>query len=257
MSVLRFRNNETGEWNEITTIKGEPGAPGPAGKDGQDGKDYILTDADKQEIAGMIEGGGGGGGASIVFLDISNDTISDESRAILEDYVDYFMSHNQTPKPNIEFIVENMYGEYILLTSKQYNNPYLDLVGYSGGVKYTVRVHIFAGAYKSAYFNELGEPWLNSGGWIWRDAYGSSTIHANDYSHLKLVFCPSNDSSNIITVDISTSHGNNFGQESGSYYNFVYYDGVMGEVSYMSFYNSGGTIDVSIPDHTLLGYYYQ
>lgn len=30
------------------------------GKDGADGKDYILTDADKREIAGMVEVGGGG-----------------------------------------------------------------------------------------------------------------------------------------------------------------------------------------------------
>lgn len=33
--------------------------PGPAGKDGQDGKDYILTEADKQEIADMVEVSGG------------------------------------------------------------------------------------------------------------------------------------------------------------------------------------------------------
>lgn len=74
MSVLKFRNNETGEWQEIVTIKGDPGAPGQDGapgrdgidgKDGADGKDYVLTDADKQEIAGMIDvpGGGGGGGS--------------------------------------------------------------------------------------------------------------------------------------------------------------------------------------------------
>ena len=62
MSVLRFRNNETGEWQEIVTIKGDTGATGPAGKDG---KDYVLTQADKEEIAGMIDvpsSGGGNGG---------------------------------------------------------------------------------------------------------------------------------------------------------------------------------------------------
>lgn len=32
--------------------------PGPAGKDGQD---YVLTEEDKQEIAGMVEVSGGGG----------------------------------------------------------------------------------------------------------------------------------------------------------------------------------------------------
>lgn len=34
--------------------------PGPAGKDGKDGEDYILTDADKKEIAGMVEVSGDG-----------------------------------------------------------------------------------------------------------------------------------------------------------------------------------------------------
>lgn len=33
---------------------GEVGPEGPAGKDGKDGEDYVLTDADKQQIAGMV-----------------------------------------------------------------------------------------------------------------------------------------------------------------------------------------------------------
>lgn len=36
MSVLKFRNNETGEWQEIITIQGPPG---PTGKDGEPGRD--------------------------------------------------------------------------------------------------------------------------------------------------------------------------------------------------------------------------
>lgn len=39
----------------LKTLQGEPGAPGTPGKDGQDGNDYILTEADKKEIAGMID----------------------------------------------------------------------------------------------------------------------------------------------------------------------------------------------------------
>lgn len=42
--------------------KGEDGAPG---KDGADGQDYVLTDADKQEIAGMVEVTGGGGSVEV------------------------------------------------------------------------------------------------------------------------------------------------------------------------------------------------
>lgn len=40
--------------------KGDTGATGPAGANG---KDYVLTEADKQEIAGMVEVTGGGGAA--------------------------------------------------------------------------------------------------------------------------------------------------------------------------------------------------
>ena len=39
--------------------QGATGATGPQGPDGVDGKDYVLTDADKREIAGMVEVPGG------------------------------------------------------------------------------------------------------------------------------------------------------------------------------------------------------
>jgi hypothetical protein len=47
-----------------TGPQGEPGPAGKDGKDGVDGKDYVLTEADKREIAGMIEVPGGGGGSN-------------------------------------------------------------------------------------------------------------------------------------------------------------------------------------------------
>ena len=40
---------------EFYIPKGDPGNVGPAGRDGQDGKDYVLTEADKQEIARMVD----------------------------------------------------------------------------------------------------------------------------------------------------------------------------------------------------------
>lgn len=43
--------------------KGDTGATGPQGPAGADGKDYVLTEADKQEIAGMVEVPGGVGAA--------------------------------------------------------------------------------------------------------------------------------------------------------------------------------------------------
>lgn len=39
---------------------GKDGKDGAPGKDGKDGEDYVLTDADKREIAGMVEVTGGG-----------------------------------------------------------------------------------------------------------------------------------------------------------------------------------------------------
>lgn len=41
-------------------IQGIQGETGPAGPAGQDGKDYVLTEEDKAEIAGMVEVSGGG-----------------------------------------------------------------------------------------------------------------------------------------------------------------------------------------------------
>lgn len=38
----------------VDYFDGEPGAPGEPGKDGVDGKDYVLTAADKEEIANLV-----------------------------------------------------------------------------------------------------------------------------------------------------------------------------------------------------------
>lgn len=48
MSVLRFKDPQTNEWIEITTIMGPPGPRG------LQGESYILTDTDKAEIAEMV-----------------------------------------------------------------------------------------------------------------------------------------------------------------------------------------------------------
>ena len=45
IGILRIKD-ENGEWQEIQAIKGTPG---------QDGKDYVLTQTDKQEIAGLVD----------------------------------------------------------------------------------------------------------------------------------------------------------------------------------------------------------
>lgn len=47
---------------------GPIGPTGPEGPAGKDGEDYVLTDADKQEIAGMVEVTGGGDAAEEVYV---------------------------------------------------------------------------------------------------------------------------------------------------------------------------------------------
>ena len=50
MAILKIRDAE-GNVQEILAIKGKDGTNG---KDGKDGVNYVLTDADKQEIAEMV-----------------------------------------------------------------------------------------------------------------------------------------------------------------------------------------------------------
>jgi hypothetical protein len=47
MAILKIRD-ANGNVQEILSIKGEDG------KDGQPGKDYVLTEADKREIADIV-----------------------------------------------------------------------------------------------------------------------------------------------------------------------------------------------------------
>ena len=56
MAILKIRDAE-GNVQEVLVIKGENGKDGANGKDGvngKDGEDYVLTDADKQEIADLV-----------------------------------------------------------------------------------------------------------------------------------------------------------------------------------------------------------
>lgn len=73
MSVLKFKDPATNKWKEITTIMGPAGPQGPKGEvgpqgpigpqgpkgdqgpEGPAGADYVLTQNDKTEIAGMVD----------------------------------------------------------------------------------------------------------------------------------------------------------------------------------------------------------
>ena len=55
MSILRTRNKNTNQWEEIQAIKGEQGIQGPQGPQGPQGDDYEITSEDYQEIANVVE----------------------------------------------------------------------------------------------------------------------------------------------------------------------------------------------------------
>jgi|GEM_PF-2119674 len=59
---------------------------GKTGAKGDPGNDYVLTEADKEEIAGMIPGGGSGGSAGVVIFSV---LYTDEQASLLEAPVVY------------------------------------------------------------------------------------------------------------------------------------------------------------------------
>lgn len=116
MSVLKFRDPATNEWKEITTIMGPAGPQGPKGEDGgikfeeltdeqkeqlrgpqgiqgpkgetgetgPAGADYVLTEADKQEIAGMVEVTGESVDLTDYYTKTETDAKIDEKIAAIE-----------------------------------------------------------------------------------------------------------------------------------------------------------------------------
>lgn len=64
----------------VENIELTPGEPGAPGKDGKDGQDYVLTEADKQEIAGMVEVPGAD-------VDLSNYYTKEETRTYVQDSI--------------------------------------------------------------------------------------------------------------------------------------------------------------------------
>lgn len=61
MAILKIKD-ENGVWINVPALKGDPGYTPIKGVDyfdGAPGEDYVLTEADKQEIADMIEVPGG------------------------------------------------------------------------------------------------------------------------------------------------------------------------------------------------------
>ena len=63
----------------VDYFDGKDGVDGKNGADGKDGQDYVLTEADKQEIAGMVEVTGGGD------VDLTNYYTKEETTAAINE----------------------------------------------------------------------------------------------------------------------------------------------------------------------------
>lgn len=88
IGILRIKD-QNGEWQEIQAIKGDQGNDGytpQKGIDYFDGEDYVLTEEDKKEIAGLIEG-------EIIEPDLSG--------YATEDYVDNAIANIDIPEVDL------------------------------------------------------------------------------------------------------------------------------------------------------------
>lgn len=97
MAILKIKN-ENGEWISVPAIVGPAGEPGPQGPAGND---YVLTEADKQEIAGMIEVSGGG--EESFFKLSSATTVLDDNQ--FEEIL-YLINERKVQRP---FLIDNQY----------------------------------------------------------------------------------------------------------------------------------------------------
>lgn len=253
---------------------GKDGEPGPAGKDGENGKDYVLTEADKQEIAGMVEvsGGGGdsapevyvgteaptdsnikiwvdtdevvefattkyvddavanidipessGGGASITEIKFNYDgTITDESKAVLQEWISYWGTYSE-PKLNTEFYVKTGYGNYVFLTDKaRVGGSRYTLTGEAANASYQIIIKSSGGTISSVSYNSSGNPVVSSKDWTWVNCNGSNAVPVHSYStsHIKVYLGIGDSDIDNIMYDISTFGGNYFYEEQDQrYYN--------------------------------------
>jgi hypothetical protein len=121
---------------------GPQGETGPAGKDGEPGADYILTEADKAEIAGMVDVSGSG-------YKSYNFTVSDKTAITAEDKVKLEEIFANVNSGNYDIAVYiNGYNCPIVVPSGNYlaiycltNNSTFDkyLLGFSNGVLTTTQ----------------------------------------------------------------------------------------------------------------------
>ena len=85
-------------------IQGPQGEPGPKGDPGAPGKDYVLTEADKQEIADLIDVPPSGGGGGSVDIDVFQPGRQEESKVVEASINGSSSTSSITCKPTTDFI---------------------------------------------------------------------------------------------------------------------------------------------------------
>lgn len=113
---------------------------------------------------------------------------------------------------------------------------------------------------RSDVYNIVSEQFnkFNSKDWHWVNNQTADTILGIEQdSMLKVVFCNNQNSNDIITLDINTSHGNTFSEESGTTYYTMFYNPATAQAESAWFHNTGSEINISSTgDLTYLGFYY-
>ena len=284
MSVLKIKDTTTGEWQTITVIQGEPGAKGEPGEKGEQGiqgekgepgDSYVLTDADKQEIAGMVEvtgGGGSGEGGSFetyplpYMYDGSPYTPDEEAKVVIEENWRYYKETGKwktifsTQKSGwIDYIHTDTYvdaGNNTMTTC--YYHP----EGFHHGIKFNFNED---GSFKDAFGYEN---WIASQPPMWR---WEGNYSENDYiqvyyytTQIKIVGYWHNDTNKVATYTISAGYGNSVTEESGTQYyvtdaiylgsdnsSLLYWKNEDGQM--FRLYNN---LDTTVSEFTILGYYY-
>ena len=104
---------EKGETGE----QGPRGYQGPVGPAGKDGSDYVLTEADKQEIASMVEVTGGGEGSSVPtynlgVIDSTMTSLSEEQVVVMNEVLGRYFN-NETLFENYIVLLNNSVVHHI------------------------------------------------------------------------------------------------------------------------------------------------
>ena len=213
--------------------------------------------ATKEELAAI--GGGGSGGGKVYTFDFNilnaANTITDADKAVLEEIkatgskMDYALY--VTDGTWITKITKIGFGNGISL---YLNEPY-------ASIEHLSFYFNSDGTYKSCAMNYATDD--SNVGWKWQAAY-DSYISPYTYTHIKVVGYWDNNSNNITTYELSTSHNNTFEQESNTKYwvskqygntaENIYFENNGGSLSIYDCWGNELALDSSI--FTFLGYYY-